>query len=96
MYSGIDTDSDIRQSTLRSRAICAFSMLCVIEIDSENPLHYGLFSQRDDATVAPAALIQILLMNLHFLNKRIIHVLGVTGLIPFVLLTLACWLISTG
>ena len=34
-------------------------------------------------------------MNLHFLNKRIIHLLGFAGLIPFVLLTLACWLVST-
>ncbi|AMP01760.1 DUF3429 domain-containing protein [Collimonas sp. NPDC087041] len=33
-------------------------------------------------------------MNPHFLNKRIIHLLGFAGLIPFVLLTLACWLVS--
>lgn len=34
-------------------------------------------------------------MNPHFLNKRIIHLLGYAGLIPFVLLTLACWLVNT-
>ncbi|SDX93598.1 Protein of unknown function [Collimonas sp. OK242] len=33
-------------------------------------------------------------MNPHFLNKRLIHLLGYAGLIPFVLLTLACWLVN--
>lgn len=33
-------------------------------------------------------------MNPHFLNKRLILVLGYTGLVPFVLLTLGCWLVS--
>jgi hypothetical protein len=32
-------------------------------------------------------------MNKHFLNKRLVQVLGYAGLIPFILLTLACWLI---
>jgi hypothetical protein len=31
-------------------------------------------------------------MNKHFLNKRLAHQLGFAGLVPFVLLTLACWL----
>jgi Protein of unknown function (DUF3429) len=34
-------------------------------------------------------------MNKHFLNKRLAHQLGFAGLIPFVLLTLACWLVNT-
>jgi hypothetical protein len=33
-------------------------------------------------------------MNKHFLNKRLAHQLGFAGLVPFVLLTLACWLIN--
>lgn len=33
-------------------------------------------------------------MNPHFLNKRLIIVLGYTGLVPFVLLTLGCWVVS--
>jgi hypothetical protein len=32
-------------------------------------------------------------MNPHFLNKRFIHLLGIAGLIPFVALSLACWLV---
>lgn len=32
-------------------------------------------------------------MNKHFLNKRLAHLLGFLGMIPFVLLTLACWLV---
>ncbi|MQR02208.1 DUF3429 domain-containing protein [Glaciimonas soli] len=31
-------------------------------------------------------------MNPHFLNQRLIRILGYVGLIPFVLLTMACWL----
>ena len=34
-------------------------------------------------------------MNKHFLSKRLAHQLGFAGLIPFVLLTLACWLANT-
>ena len=33
-------------------------------------------------------------MNKHFLNKRLVHQLGIAGLIPFVLLTLACWVVG--
>jgi hypothetical protein len=33
-------------------------------------------------------------MNKHFLNKRLAHQIGIAGLVPFCLLTLACWLIS--
>lgn len=32
-------------------------------------------------------------MNTHFFNKRLAHWLGFAGLIPFVALTLACWLV---
>lgn len=32
-------------------------------------------------------------MNTHFLNKRLAHLLGFAGLIPFVMLSLACWLV---
>jgi len=34
-------------------------------------------------------------MNKHFLNKRLAHQLGFAGLIPFVLLALACWLVRS-
>ena len=34
-------------------------------------------------------------MNKHFLSKRLIHQLGFAGLIPFLLLTLACWLANS-
>jgi len=34
-------------------------------------------------------------MNKHFLNKRLVHQLGFAGLIPFVLLALACWAVSS-
>jgi hypothetical protein len=34
-------------------------------------------------------------MNKHFLNKRLAHQLGFAGLIPFILLTLACWVVNT-
>lgn len=34
-------------------------------------------------------------MNKHFLNKRLVHQLGFAGLIPFVLLALACWVVSS-
>lgn len=30
-------------------------------------------------------------MNTHFVNKRLAHLLGCAGLIPFVLIALACW-----
>ncbi len=30
-------------------------------------------------------------MNHHFLSKRLAHQLGVIGLIPFVILSMACW-----
>ncbi|RJF99635.1 DUF3429 domain-containing protein [Noviherbaspirillum saxi] len=30
-------------------------------------------------------------MNTHFVNKRVAHLLGYAGLIPFVLLMLGCW-----
>lgn len=33
-------------------------------------------------------------MNTHFLNKRFAYVLGFAGLIPFVLLTLASWVVD--
>jgi hypothetical protein len=33
-------------------------------------------------------------MNKHFLNKRLVHQLGFAGLVPFVLLTLACFIVS--
>jgi hypothetical protein len=33
-------------------------------------------------------------MNKHFLNKRLAHQLGFAGLVPFVLLALACWVVS--
>lgn len=72
--------------------------LCVVEVGAESPQsRYTIVFSRNARTPwgRPAALIQILLMNSHFLNKRIIHLLGFAGLIPFVLLTLACWLIST-
>jgi hypothetical protein len=32
-------------------------------------------------------------MNPHFLNKRFVYVLGCVGLIPFVALALACWVV---
>jgi hypothetical protein len=32
-------------------------------------------------------------MNTHFLNKRLAHLLGFAGLIPFVVLALACWVV---
>jgi hypothetical protein len=32
-------------------------------------------------------------MNTHFINKKLAHLLGYAGLIPFVLLTLACWIV---
>lgn len=35
-------------------------------------------------------------MNANFVNKRLAHILGYAGLIPFVLLTLACWLVHPG
>ena len=34
-------------------------------------------------------------MNKHFLNKRLVHQLGFAGLVPFVLLALACWVVSS-
>ncbi|NEX61241.1 DUF3429 domain-containing protein [Noviherbaspirillum galbum] len=33
-------------------------------------------------------------MNTHFLNKRLSHLLGYAGLIPFVALAAACWLVD--
>ena len=33
-------------------------------------------------------------MNIHFLNKRLLHQLGFAGLIPFCALCLACWLVD--
>ena len=33
-------------------------------------------------------------MNTHFLNRRLAHQLGFAGLIPFILLALACWLVD--
>lgn len=33
-------------------------------------------------------------MNTHSINKRLVHQLGYAGLIPFVVLTLACWLVD--
>jgi hypothetical protein len=32
-------------------------------------------------------------MNTHFLNKRLVYVLGLAGLIPFIVLALACWVV---
>lgn len=31
-------------------------------------------------------------MNTHFLNKRLAHQLGFAGVIPFAVMTLACWM----
>jgi hypothetical protein len=33
-------------------------------------------------------------MNKHFLNKRLAHQLGFAGLVPFVLMALACWIVG--
>lgn len=33
-------------------------------------------------------------MNKHFLNKRLAHQLGFAGLVPFILLALACWVVN--
>ncbi len=33
-------------------------------------------------------------MNKHFLNKRLAHQIGIFGLVPFVLIALACWVID--
>jgi hypothetical protein len=33
-------------------------------------------------------------MNNHFLNKRLSHLLGYAGLIPFVAMALACWVVD--
>lgn len=33
-------------------------------------------------------------MNTHFLNKRLTHLLGFAGLVPFVVLSLACWVVD--
>jgi hypothetical protein len=38
--------------------------------------------------------LHFLFMNKHFLNKRLAHQLGFAGLIPFILLALACWMVS--
>ena len=32
-------------------------------------------------------------MNTHFFNKRLAHTLGFAGLIPFIFLSLACWIV---
>ena len=32
-------------------------------------------------------------MNTHFLNKRMVHQLSCAGLIPFIVLSLACWMV---
>lgn len=32
-------------------------------------------------------------MNPHFLNRRLAHLLGIAGAVPFVLLMLACWVV---
>jgi hypothetical protein len=32
-------------------------------------------------------------MNPHFLNKRFVYVLGFAGIVPFVALMLACWMV---
>ncbi|MEC5218390.1 hypothetical protein RCH09_003359 [Actimicrobium sp. GrIS 1.19] len=32
-------------------------------------------------------------MNTNFFNKRLAHLLGVAGLVPFVLLSVACWIV---
>jgi hypothetical protein len=32
-------------------------------------------------------------MNTHFVNKRLAHLFGSAGLVPFVLLALACWVV---
>lgn len=34
-------------------------------------------------------------MNKHFLNKRLAHQLGFAGLVPFVLIAIASWLVAT-
>jgi hypothetical protein len=33
-------------------------------------------------------------MNTHFVNKRLAHLLSCAGMVPFVLLALACWVVS--
>ncbi|HXA47608.1 MAG TPA: DUF3429 domain-containing protein, partial [Burkholderiaceae bacterium] len=33
-------------------------------------------------------------MNKHFLNKRLAHQLGFAGLVPFVIMALACWVVG--
>lgn len=33
-------------------------------------------------------------MNSHFVSKRLSHQLGIIGMIPFVALSLACWMVS--
>jgi hypothetical protein len=35
-------------------------------------------------------------MNSHFFDKRVAHLLGLTGLIPFALLSLAAWVVHPG
>lgn len=35
-------------------------------------------------------------MNNNYFNKRLVHLLGYGGLIPFVLLALACWVVHPG
>jgi hypothetical protein len=33
-------------------------------------------------------------MNNHFLNKRLSHLLGYAGLIPFIAMAIACWMVD--
>jgi Protein of unknown function (DUF3429) len=54
------------------------------------PLHYRL-----SVSIAflRASLPSVPMQN-NFLNKRLAHLLGYAGLVPFVLLTLGCWLVD--
>ena len=35
-------------------------------------------------------------MNSHFFDRRLAHILGIGGLVPFVLLSLLCWVVHPG
>jgi len=52
------------------------------------PLHYALCNTVTRHTYSFHS------MNNHLLNQRFAHQLGYAGLIPFILLTLGCWLVQ--
>ena len=35
-------------------------------------------------------------MNRHFLSRRLTHQLGFTGIVPFIILSLSCWVAHPG